>query len=99
MRCRQSYSRQFNDVFWSLVLRPDRLIDFSVVGSELAVVLFNRDEVAARISVTWTELGVAAAQKMTVRDVINRKDLRVVVGKLDLEVGRHDVAFVLLKPH
>ena len=48
--------------------------------------------------VTWAELGLAASQNMTVRDIINREPLGTAIGKFESLVGRHDVAFVLLKP-
>ena len=67
-------------------------------ADSLAVVLFNRGEASASLSVSWAELGLPGRQKMAVRDVIARKDLAVAVGKLEAEVGRHDVAFYVLKP-
>ena len=66
-------------------------------ADSLAVVLFNRGEASASLSVSWAELGLPSGQKMAVRDVIARKDLAVAADKLEVEVGRHDVAFYVLK--
>ena len=67
-------------------------------GSEIAVVLLNRDETPANLSVTWQSLGLDANQPMAVRDVANRKDLSQAVGRFESRVGKHDVSFVRLRP-
>ena len=67
-------------------------------ADSLAVVLFNRGEASASLSVSWAELGLRSGQKMAVRDVIAHRDLAAVVDKLEAKVGRHDVAFYVLKP-
>lgn len=67
-------------------------------GSEIAVVLLNRDETPANLSVTWRSLGLDVNQPMAVRDVANRKDLPQAVGRFESMVGKHDVSFVRLRP-
>ena len=66
-------------------------------SADLAVVLFNRAEQATNLSATWEELGVPTGVEYAVRDVVNRRDLRRGMHKLEMEVARHDVAFVVLR--
>ena len=63
---------------------------------DIAVVLLNRADAPATLSVTWAELGIPPGQHMRVRDVANRKDLPVAIGKFSAIVGTHDVSFVRL---
>ena len=62
------------------------------------MVLLNRDEIAASLSVTWAELGLEEGARMSVRDVGNRRGLPDAVGRFSARVGKHDVAFVRLTP-
>ena len=64
----------------------------------LAVVLLNRAEDPAQLSVSWAELGLAAGAKMRVRDVTNQKDLPTATDTWGATVGKHDVAFIRLSP-
>ena len=64
----------------------------------VAVVLLNRDEDPARLTVSWAELGIAPAQRMAVRDVANNKDLPDAAGSFEATVAKHDVAFITLTP-
>ena len=67
-------------------------------GANLAVVLFNRAEAPAALSVAWAQLGLPPSATYAVRDVIGRQDLLHATGELQLTVARHDVAFVVLRP-
>jgi hypothetical protein len=67
-------------------------------GGEIAVVLLNRDEVPAKLFVSWRALGLDATQLMAVRDVARRQDLPHAAGKFETTVEKHDVSFVRLKP-
>ena len=80
-----------SDVVSQVFARP-------LAGGELAVVLLNRDEASARLSVSWAELGLAAGAKMHVRDVTNQKDLPTASDTWGATVGKHDVAFIRLSP-
>ena len=69
-----------------------------LAGGELAIVLLNRAEAPAQLSVTWAELHLPAGAKMNVRDVAHHKDLPAASGSFSATVGKHDVAFVRLLP-
>jgi alpha-galactosidase len=60
----------------------------------LAVGLFNLDEVAAPITVTWEQLGIKGKQR--VRDLWRQKDLGVSQDKYETQVTRHGVAMLRL---
>ena len=64
----------------------------------VAVVLLNRGEAAANLTVDWRQLGLADEQRMMVRDVGNRHALPDAAGQFGSLVGKHDVAFVRLTP-
>ena len=68
-----------------------------LAGGALAVVLLNRAETPAHLSVSWAELGLAAGAKMRVRDVTNQEDLPTASGTWGATIGKHDVAFILLR--
>ena len=63
-------------------------------AQDIAVVMLNRAEASATMSVTWAELGISPGQHMRVRDIVNRKDLPMAVGGFNATVDAHDVAFV-----
>ena len=60
-------------------------------GGQLAVLLLNRAEAAATLSVSWAELGLPRAQAMAVRDVVGRRDLPPATGSFSARVPPHDV--------
>ena len=68
-----------------------------LAGGQLAVLLLNRAEAAATLSVSWAELGLPRAQAMAVRDVVARRDLPPATGSFSARVPPHDVAFVRLR--
>jgi len=70
----------------------------SLQNGATAVVLLNRDETAAELSVSWAELGLPGGTSMAVRDVINGKDLPHATDSWSGTVGKHDVAFIRLSP-
>eukprot|EP01043_Picozoa_sp_COSAG02_P002482 COSAG02_NODE_57_length_43668_cov_118.217196_19_plen_612_part_00 len=80
-----------SDVIAQVFARP-------LAGGALAVVLLNRAEAPAHLSVSWAELGLAAGATMRVRDVTNQKDLPSASGSWGASVGKHDVAFIRLTP-
>ena len=57
-----------------------------------AVGLFNRTPVAARVSVTLKELGLAGAQPL--RDLWRHQDMGSVSDEIALEIPRHGAAFL-----
>ena len=65
-----------------------------------AVVLFNRaDTLDASLSFTWAELGLAAGASMSVRDVVNKKDVGGARGpSWSATVPPHSAVFVVLTP-
>lgn len=67
-------------------------------GGDTAVVLFNRDETATTLTVTWAELGLNPSTPFAVRDVINHADLPHTTVEWRATVGKHDVAFIRLSP-
>ena len=67
-------------------------------NGEIAVVLLNRDEAPAKLSVSWQALGLDVDQLMAVRDVANRDDLPDAVELFEAFVNKHDVSFVRLRP-
>ena len=58
----------------------------------LAVGLFNRDEMAMPVTVTWTELGITGRQR--VRDLWRQKDLGTFDNEYSVTVPRHGTVFV-----
>lgn len=80
-----------SDVVSQVFARP-------LAGGELAVVLLNRAEAPAQLTVSWAELGLPDGAKMNVRDVTNLKDLPTASGSFSSTVGKHDVAFIRLSP-
>ena len=94
--------------FQPLLLRTCRAPAFGIMRSvradttagvlALAVVLLNRAEAPARLSVSWAELGLAAGTKVRVRDVMDQKDLPAATDTWGATVGKHDVAFIRLSP-
>ena len=60
----------------------------------LAVGLFNLDEVAAPIAVTWEQLGIKGRQR--VRDLWRQKDLGVFEDNYETQVPRHGTAMLRL---
>ena len=60
----------------------------------LAVGLFNLDEVAAPIAVTWEQIGIKGRQ--WVRDLWRQKDLGVFEDNYETQVPRHGVAMLRL---
>ena len=66
-------------------------------GFEVAVVLLNRDEGPAMLSVSWEELGIVSAKTVAVRDVIAQKNLPPRTDRFQTMVAKHDVSFLRLK--
>jgi alpha-galactosidase len=64
----------------------------------LAVLLLNRGSQPARLSVSWAQLGLPAAEKVGVYDVVARRQAGSAVGAYAADVPSHDVAFVVLRP-
>jgi hypothetical protein len=62
------------------------------------VLLLNRDETSAKLSVSWEELGLPVGAKMSVRNIARNKNEPPAVGRFEATVEKHDVAFVRLKP-
>jgi alpha-galactosidase len=63
-----------------------------LADGSLAVGLFNRDEMDMKVSVTWSELGIAGQQK--VRDLWRQSDLGVFDREFSSVVPRHGTVFV-----
>jgi alpha-galactosidase len=61
-----------------------------------AIGLFNLGEHPAAISVNWTELGLSGKQR--VRDVWRQKELGILKDKYSVQVPRHGVMFVRIRP-
>jgi alpha-galactosidase len=60
----------------------------------LAVGLFNLDEVAAPIAVTWEQLSIKGPRRM--RDLWRQKDIGVFEDMYEAEIPRHGVAMLRL---
>jgi len=63
-----------------------------LIDGTMAVGLFNRDIVAQKISVKWSDLGLSGSQP--VRDLWMRKDLGAAHDSFAIEVPRHGAALV-----
>jgi alpha-galactosidase len=59
-----------------------------------AVILFNRGNEGAPITVHWEDLGFFPGGTATVRDLWAKKDLGAFTGRFDGKVGAHDVAML-----
>lgn len=64
----------------------------------LAVLLLNRSGQPARLSVSWAQLGLSAADKVGVYDVVAQRDAGSATGAYTADVPSHDVSFVVLRP-
>jgi len=62
----------------------------------MAVGLFNRDEMAMDVTVTWAELGIRGRQQ--VRDLWRQQDLGAFDGSFTAKVPRHGTVFVKVAP-
>jgi alpha-galactosidase len=67
-------------------------------GSARAVILFNRGSVAAPITVTWEQLGLAPGVEAQVRDLWAKKDLKPAKGRFASTVAPHDVMMIKVQP-
>jgi alpha-galactosidase len=64
----------------------------------LAVLLLNRGAATTHLAASWSELGIAADQKVSVYDVTTESSRGSAVGSFQADVPSHDVAFVVLQP-
>jgi alpha-galactosidase len=67
----------------------------SLMHQTWAVGLFNRGDAAAKVSVTWKELGLHG--KLQVRDLWAHKDLGNVADQFSAEVPSHGVVLITVK--
>ncbi len=63
-----------------------------------AVVLFNRSESAANMTVTWNEMGYPGHLKALVRDLWQKKDMGKFTKEYTDEVPSHGVVMIVVKP-
>jgi alpha-galactosidase len=63
-----------------------------------AVVLFNRGQKAAAVTVSWTDIGYPPHLTAKVRDLWSHKDLGNLSGNFSAEVPSHGVVMVTIKP-
>jgi alpha-galactosidase len=66
--------------------------------SARAVILFNRGSVAAPITVSWEQLGLAPGVEAQVRDLWAKKDLGPFKARYMARVGPHDVVMIRVQP-
>jgi alpha-galactosidase len=87
--------------------RPGRRIrrdgDVEVWGRQLqdggrAIILFNRSQAPADITVTWEELGYPAHVPAKLRDLWQHKDVGTVTAKYAANVAGHSVVMLRLMP-
>ena len=62
----------------------------------LAVGLFNRGDAAARVKVSWSELGINGPRR--IRDLWRQEDLGVFPEKFEAVVPRHGVVLITVMP-
>lgn len=67
----------------------------ALLHQTLAVGLFNRGEAAAKMSVTWKDLGLHG--KLEVRDLWAHKDLGSVANQFSADVPSHGVVLITVK--
>jgi len=77
--------------------------DFEVWSKQLsdgsrAVVLFNRSESSANMTVNWNEIGYPNHLKADVRDLWKKKDMGSYSGKYSAEVPVHGVVLIKIQP-
>jgi hypothetical protein len=71
-----------------------------LLDGALAVVLFNRDDVAQKITARWTDLGLCAAQRAVVRDLWAHERVGVMSSMFTALVQPHGAdAQALLRQH
>ena len=63
-----------------------------------AIVLFNRSEATAKMTVTWNEIGYPAHLKAEVRDLWRKKDMGTFSGNYSDEVPSHGVVMIKVEP-
>jgi len=61
-----------------------------------AVGLFNRDEMAMKVTAKWSDLGITGNQ--TVRDLWRQADLGTASGEFGMEVPRHGAVLIKISP-
>jgi alpha-galactosidase len=66
--------------------------------SARAVILFNRGSVAAPITVSWEQLGLAPGVEAQIRDLWAKKDLAPSKGPFTAQVKPHDIAMIRVQP-
>jgi alpha-galactosidase len=69
-----------------------------LVGGRLAVGLYNRGKVPARLSTSWTELGLPAGAAFQVRDLWKHSDLGVFRDAFDAELAPDECLVLRLQP-
>lgn len=74
----------------------DYVMAKALVDGSIALGLFNLEEKARRIAVSWSELGLSGRQR--VRDLWRQKELGVFEGSFAVKVTRHGVSLVRLSP-
>ncbi|MBP1623878.1 MAG: alpha-galactosidase [Acidobacteria bacterium] len=67
-------------------------------GAARAVILFNRGNVAAPVTVAWEQIGLAPGVEATVRDLWAKKDLGRLKGRFTARVEPHGVVMVRVQP-
>jgi len=67
-------------------------------GTARAVILFNRGSVAAPISVTWEQIGLAPGVEAQVRDLWAKQDVGKIKGRFMAKVDPHNVVMIRVNP-
>ncbi len=67
-------------------------------GAARAVILFNRGNVPAPVSVTWEQIGIPAGVEVPVRDLWAKKDLGQFKGRITRTVEPHGVVMLRIQP-
>jgi alpha-galactosidase len=66
--------------------------------SARAVILFNRGKVAAPVSVSWEQIGLAPSVEAQVRDLWAKNDLGAFKDRYTARVNPHDVVMIRVQP-
>jgi alpha-galactosidase len=69
-----------------------------LAGGARAVLLFNRGSTATEIAVDWSQLDVAPAARLKLRDLWAKRDLGVVTRRYAATVAPHDVVMLRVQP-
>lgn len=69
-----------------------------LVDGNVAVILFNRGEQSANITLDWKDMNILSSQSASLRDLWAHKDIGIFTGSYTAEVESHGVVMLRVIP-